>query len=70
MFKKITPTDRSKSLMGSLETTADAVECLIENVCPPRRERSLAITKLEECFMWANKSIVMHQGEEVNDNGK
>lgn len=32
-----------------------AVE-IMENV-PEGRERSLAITKLEECIMWANKGI-------------
>ena len=25
--------------------------------CPPSRERSLAITKVEEAIMWANASI-------------
>lgn len=29
----------------------------IEVSCPNSREKSLAITKLEECCMWANKSI-------------
>jgi len=30
---------------------------LIVDVCPDRRERSLALTKLEECVMWANAGI-------------
>ena len=29
--------------------------------CPPSRELSLAITKLEECMMWANSSISRHE---------
>jgi len=29
----------------------------------PSRERSLAITKLEEVSMWANKAIVFEAGE-------
>lgn len=29
----------------------------IENNCPKSRETSLAITKLEECVMWASKAI-------------
>ena len=29
----------------------------IENNCPESRGKSLAITKLEECIMWATKSI-------------
>ena len=28
---------------------------------PPCRERSLAITKLEECSMWMNKGIVFQE---------
>lgn len=30
----------------------------LEATMPECRERSLAITKLEECSMWANKGIV------------
>ena len=29
----------------------------LAGMCPPSRELSLAITKLEECIMWANASI-------------
>jgi hypothetical protein len=31
---------------------------LLTDAIPASRERSLAITKLEECSMWANKAIV------------
>lgn len=30
---------------------------LIDDFCPDSREKSLAITKLEESVMWANASI-------------
>lgn len=33
---------------------------LLKNV-PDGRERSLAITKLEECIMWANKGIACNE---------
>lgn len=30
---------------------------LINELCPDSREKSLAVTSLEECSMWANASI-------------
>ena len=30
---------------------------VINNACPESREKSIAITKLEECIMWANAAI-------------
>ncbi len=38
----------------------DLAIMLMENV-PPGRERSLALTKLEECIMWANKGIACNE---------
>ena len=35
--------------------------------CPPSRELSLAITKLEECMFWANSSIARHEIQEQKD---
>jgi len=29
----------------------------LDQACPHSREKSLALTKLEECVMWANASI-------------
>jgi hypothetical protein len=34
---------------------------------PNSRERSLAITNLEQVSMWANKAVVMHDPEAVPD---
>ena len=34
--------------------------------CPSSRERSLAITNLEQVSMWANKAIVMEEGTPVD----
>ena len=33
----------------------------INKYCPDGREKSLALTKLEETFMWINKSIATHK---------
>ena len=37
---------------------------LINDVCPESREKSLAITKLEEAVMWANAAVARR--EEIN----
>ena len=43
-----------------IRDAAEALETMILEECPNSREKSLAITKLEECVMWANKSIALH----------
>jgi hypothetical protein len=40
----------------------DTYDRIMEQV-DPSRERSLAITKLEECSMWLNKAIVLEDKE-------
>ena len=42
------------------ETAAAVAAGLMQN-CPPSRERSLALTALEECVMWANASIARNE---------
>ena len=50
--------DRMKSVLCS----AKQLEKCINDVCHDGREKSLAMTKLEECVMWANKSISFENG--------
>ena len=33
----------------------------VATLCPDSRERSLAMTKLEECVMWANAAIARNE---------
>ena len=33
----------------------------IAEECPDSREKSIAITKLQECVMWANASIAINE---------
>ena len=40
----------------------------ILRVCPPSRERSLAITNLEQTVMWAVASIARNQTPEVDES--
>lgn len=41
----------------TIKMKAKELAHLIDDVCPEGREKSLAMTKLEECTMWANASI-------------
>ena len=40
---------------------AKMLAAYIVEYCPESREKSLAITKLEECVMWANASIARNE---------
>lgn len=47
----------------ALQTNRDAAKAMraVLLVMPPSRERSLAITALEESLMWANKAALVPQ---------
>lgn len=40
---------------------AKMLAAYINENCPDSREKSLAMTKLEECVMWANASIARNE---------
>jgi len=46
-----------KIYMNQLKECFPLLAKNIINYCPDSRERSLALTKLEECMFWANASI-------------
>lgn len=50
-------TDVQKDRMGNVMSIAIMLEESIDKNCKNNREKSLAMTKLEECVMWVNKSI-------------
>ena len=47
-------------ISGVLTDSGKALEVLISTL-KPSRERSIAITKLEECIMWCNKALRQEQ---------
>lgn len=49
--------DIQKDRMNNVMILARMLEESIDANCKDNREKSLAMTKLEECVMWANKSI-------------
>lgn len=51
------PTEGQPEKYGLLRDTAKAFAYLIDELVPAGREKSLAMTKLEETVMWANAGI-------------
>ena len=47
----------STSKSGAIKAAVQEVEALLLKHLPESRPRSLALTKLEEAFMWAGKAI-------------
>ena len=45
----------------SLREEAWELASLINKACPESREKSLAITKLQECIMFANAAIAINE---------
>jgi hypothetical protein len=51
------PKEGQPSIYESIRTNALNLSKYINQVCPEGREKSLAVTKLEEVVFWANASI-------------
>lgn len=45
----------------SIREIAKGLAMFIDDHCPDSREKSLAMTKLEECVMWANAAIARNE---------
>jgi hypothetical protein len=45
----------------ALRANARTLACLIDRHCPDSREKSLAMTNLEQAVMWANASIARNE---------
>ena len=60
-FSYHAPKDGQPARYVQIRDTAGAfATCIMQN-CPRARERSLALTALEECVMWANASIARNE---------
>lgn len=55
------PKDGQPEKYNDLRNAARELAELINNKCPDSREKSLALTKLEESIMWANASIARNE---------
>lgn len=57
-FEYQPPTPEQVQQITVVREALKAAHDILIATLPPGRERSLAITKLEECSMWSNKGIV------------
>lgn len=55
------PKDGQPERYNDLRDAARGLADLVNNMCPDSREKSLALTKLEESIMWANASIARNE---------
>ena len=56
-FSYHSPKEGQQEKYVSIREKAKELAYLIEETCPNSREKSIAITNLETCVMWANTSI-------------
>ena len=56
-FMYHSPKDGQAEKYEEVRAKGQELAYLIDGICPNSREKSLAMTKLEESVMWANASI-------------
>jgi hypothetical protein len=61
MFSYHPPKDGQAVRYASIRAKAKELAELIDRECPRSRERSIAMTDLESCVMWANASIARNE---------
>jgi hypothetical protein len=60
-FSYHAPSDTDVTKHEVLRKECQELALLIHNVCPESREKSIAITKLEEVSMWGNAAIARNK---------
>lgn len=60
-FKYHSPKEGQPEKYTAIREKAKELAYLIDELCPNSREKSLAITKIEEASMWANASIARNE---------
>jgi len=59
------PTEGQPKIYETIRDQAHIFALLLQEFCPPSRELSLAITKLEESVMWANAAVARRSEDVV-----
>lgn len=60
-FKYHAPKEDQPARYESIRSMGKSLALMIAVDCPESRERSLALTKVEEAVMWANASIARNE---------
>jgi hypothetical protein len=60
-FTYHSPKEDQPERYEAIRQNAKSLAFLLVDLCPDSRERSLALTKLEECVFWANASIARNE---------
>jgi len=60
-FQYHSPTGDQIKRYQELRAKAKEFVELIDRLCPESREKSLALTKVQESIMWANASIAINE---------
>jgi len=55
------PKDGQAAKYADIRKMAKELAYMIDELVPDSREKSLAMTKLEECVMWANAGIARNE---------
>lgn len=63
------PTEDGFARITKLREAYSEVQRVIDDVCPPSRQKSVAITELETSAMWAIKAVVFNDPVSAIDQG-
>jgi hypothetical protein len=66
-FKYHAPFGTQVQRYGDLRNEAKSLARTIQRACPESREKSLAITSLQQAVMWANASIAINESDKPHD---
>lgn len=58
-FSFFPPDEEQAKRYAKIRAMAKDMGLMLDALCPTGREKSLSLTKLEECVMWALKSIAL-----------
>lgn len=60
IFTYHAPTEGQKKVYGAIRASAKELAEMLNASCPESREKSIALTKLQEAVMFANAAIAIH----------